>query len=646
MKVVQATALNTWRLAWREPLTRLELGMLALLTLLAAIATVGSPTAGSGAIQMYAVAYAVVPFALVLIVGQLSRDPEEETAWWSRPLSRDQVLMGRFLGYVSIGVAMVLLMAAWGWGLMTLIAHLNAWDGALWTMQFALFTMPSVVTVAGASLWLVVRLPGRTRYFAPAIIASLVIAFSEYKISVFLPRLPHLAFFNPFPGFLELGLALPPSLIAPPGISGWLWLNRLVWGLLGLLLLLFAIRRRHGRYPLRHRKFTRNLAILAAMGILTGMVFLQQNATRLSPAVTNSRKVALTPSCRQSHVRLAVNASDGAVRGTITCKPPNTGIVRFVMNAGFAVESAREDGRTLHAISSKVLRGTALRQWTLTGQRSAAALSLIIHGQPLPRPSTLPYPPFAVGQVYSGLYAGDGRVYMAHAGRDLPSFLPSTSPVTLTVTHLEGGAIVTTAVKHRTANTWGGTLGNLVVISGPLTKKTRGPTTIWLVVPGGARLPAFFPYVGSLRNLEGWLPIPKHIAFVPSPVTTGTQWDAPLILYSDVHPFAQPRDPIAETTSPPTSYTATLTLSRLFWSAAPPKADTPQNMVLTALLIFSHSNGANLQLLLTQLRQRQVTGVGSLNKRQVKTTLAQWRVLHRESRRRQKVWIHAAYRGR
>ncbi len=84
-----AVGLDTWRPAWRDPLTRVEILLLLVLTLFSSIATVGSQTAGDGAIQMFAIAYAVTPFALVLLIGQIGRNLDAEVAWWSRPLPRE-----------------------------------------------------------------------------------------------------------------------------------------------------------------------------------------------------------------------------------------------------------------------------------------------------------------------------------------------------------------------------------------------------------------------------------------------------------------------------------------------------------------------------------------------------------------------------
>lgn len=640
MIVIRVVASNTWRLIWRDSLARLELTMLALLALLAAIATVGSPTAGDGAVKMYAIAYSVIPFALVLLIGQMGRDSEDEVAWWARPLSRDQVMWGRFVGYLCVGGSMVGVIAVWGWLLMTALAHLNIGSGAVWTLEFALLTLPSLITVAGTGVWLQTVMPGSTRYYAFAVPASLLIAFVEYKLPLFTPRLPHLAFFNPFPGFLALGLAQPPRLLNPPLINGWLWLNRLVWGLVGLLLLLVAIRRKSRHYALRRTRLTRRIFQLTSLATLVAVAGLWLLARYLSPPVDPGLRLATTTSCRESSADLTLNASTGAMRGFIACTTSTHGVIKFAMNAGLTIFPVSKG-----ATSTGMAPGTAERQWSIKPSGSASRLLLNISGHLLPHPSTLPYPPFAVNQIYSGVYAGSGRIYITHLQQDLPSFLPPSTPVHLNLTKLGPFPVITNATWEPSTRSWLGRLSSLTMTAGPLRKQHRGPVTIWLTRSHILDVRAFLPYVGALRSLGAWLPIPHDIGFIPSPLTTVAIWRLPDIVYSDVHPFVGPRDPMTGSTTAPTNYTASLTLARLFWSTTPTSNNIPANVVLTVLLMYSHSNSTNFQLLMNQVNAGAVSKVGPLTVIQRRIILGEWHRVHRWTPRRQRLWLRAKYLG-
>ncbi len=264
-------ARHTWQMVWRDPLTRVEALMLGLLALLAAIAAIGSPTAGDGAIEMFGVTYAVVPFALVLVIGQVGRSPQQEVQWWSRPVSRDAVMWGRALGYALAGSALLLLIAAWGWLLMTVMAQLPGAAGAGWTAIFVVLAAPSIITITGASLWLQRAAGPAHGYFVPAILIALVVAFAEYKLPMFTARWPHLALYNPFPGFLQLGLSVPGR---SARIGSWVWWNRGLYAFAGVALLSLAIKKPDPLYPLGQRSRAYLMLWLAGAGMAVCLVAL------------------------------------------------------------------------------------------------------------------------------------------------------------------------------------------------------------------------------------------------------------------------------------------------------------------------------------------------------------------------------------
>ncbi|MCY0877650.1 MAG: ABC transporter permease [Firmicutes bacterium] len=624
-------AQNTWRLAWRESLTRLELVMLGILGLLAAVAAVGSPTAGDGAIQMYAVAYATTPFALVLIIGQLNVRVTEEVAWWARPVGRDALFWGRFVGFSLIGLTFVGIMALWGWIMMTVIARLGAGFGALWTLWFALLTVPSVLTVAGAGLWLAAMARG-ARYFPFAIVGAVLLAFLEYKLPLVTRALPHLPFFNPFPGFLELGLALPPPLISSPWVGQWVWLNRLWWAIAGVALVQLAIRRRHPYYILTRRRLYRVLLVATAALLALLLVPLGTIASQLAPAAALSARTPLSATavralhCSVGEADLTVNAASGTFNARIQCAAAPAGRGAFTMNGGLRVISAREAGSPVAVHAGPWLAKTAERVWTLALRRTRGPLTLTLAGRLLPQPTIIPYPPFSVGQVYSGVYLGHHRLEIADLAAGLPSLLGPRATVTLAVRGLGQGPVITNARWDPRTRVWKGTLSRLVWTSGPMRPVYRRRTTVWVASGTGPnRRSLFLPYVGAFRLLRAWLPLPQRITIAPSPVTAETVWRAPILLYSTVHPYVEPLDPISGGASPPTSYTATLFLIHTLAESSEPAPSVVNTEVLAALAVFSqHPN--NEALLLAEIHKGQVSAVGHLTLQERTAILARWNV--------------------
>lgn len=633
---------DIWRVSWRDAVAKLELGILVLLALVAAIAARESPSAGDGAVQMYAVCYSIAPLAVVALVGRRRGDVHESAGEWSDHLSRDQIFWGRFFGYGLVGSALVGLIAAWGWFLMALVAHISWGGGALWTLIFALLALPSVVTAAGTSLWLKAMCPDPRRYYPIALTALLIVLGVEYKFSVLTAAMPHLYFFNPFPGMLQTGLVLAPAAFSQWGLNGWLCLNRTAWTIVGTLLVVAAMRRANNRYPRCHTRYVGvsmalGLALLIALGAsLWGL------AQKAAPRSSRTLALRTNFACAGSSVFLQVDAASGRITGQVYCAAARGGTLHFAMNAGLTLSrgpSARS--------SAAVAVGTAEREWTTSLAPAHPRLAWQVQGRLMPYPTLLSYPPFKANRVYSSMYAGGGQLYVAGLGSVLPSFLGPETPITVSVTGLNPRyALVSNAVfrggSHLTATS---TIGSLVVSAGPLTVRRRGPVSVWIAADGQDRLGAFLPYVGAMRNLDGWLTLPRHIVFVPSPVASHSIWRSPDLVYSDVHPYTRPRDPISGSASPPTSYTATLTLANLFWKGRPAPAVHVNSAVLTALLIFSHSNIANLDLLQQQVLGGPITQIGSLSAAVRQRTLREWRVLARLPRRQQRVWLRRAYHG-
>lgn len=621
MKQSLVVAKSTWRLVWRDPLTRLELVMLALLTLLAAIATPGSPTSGDGAVQMFAISYSVVPFALVLIIGQLSR--EDEIAWWSRPVPLYVVVWGRFLGLGLVGATLCGLMAVWGWLTMTVIAHLNPLGGLVWTFWLVLLALPSVVLVAILSLWLKEVLPRSHQYFAIAILSSLLIAFAEYKITLFYGFFPHLAFFNPFPGFLGLGLTEPPPLIAAPGVSGWLWLNRLWWIALAALVLLATVRHRDPYYPASRRRFFRQLMFFTA-GISAILVMaLGIQSFHLSPRQVASASPLTNFSCTTAHLDLQVTGHAGGLSARIHCRPTLSGTLRFSMNAGLTAH-AYVGQKRLPVTHSAMLQHTLVRQWTVSQVPLHQAITVIAGGSILPVPTTLPYPPYAAGEVGQGMAFGSGHVFISNLGLALPSFLSDHTPVNLSVSGVAPNPVLTNARWDRNTHSWMGQLGTLTWTSANLSQMVKGPASFWARPDVlGDLSPQVTAYAHAYEAIAPWLKLPRHVSFVPSPLVSTPMWRTPLILYSDNHPYVRPGDAISGAAQPATFYEATLWLDHTIWSSHP---HSRLAGLLTGLAAFrTHPN--DQKKLTKAIATQSVPYWGHLSPQQSRQVLAAWQSL-------------------
>lgn len=244
-------AAGTWRLAWRQPLTRLLLAGAVALAVVGSVAAIGSPTAGDGAIQMLAVCLQLVPFATVLLAGDVWRRDLEDVAVLSRPLDAAVLVGGRAAGLCLVGlgllgaVGLVSLLGLW------LVAGLSLPASAAWLgVLGAVYVAPGLVLLAGACLCYLAGGGAGPGYHAIVLVATLAMALYSYKLNAIAAAHLHaLAFFAPFPGFLGPGLALPPGPLGAPAVPGWLWWNRALCIAAGLLLLAWAVHRRARAFP-------------------------------------------------------------------------------------------------------------------------------------------------------------------------------------------------------------------------------------------------------------------------------------------------------------------------------------------------------------------------------------------------------------
>ncbi len=622
-------ARNTWYLSWRDPLTRLELGMLALLALFSAIATIGSPTAGDGAIQMFAISYTVTPFALVLIIGQIARGGANEVAWWSRPVSRSQYYAGRFLGYLGVGAGLLGIIGGLGTLLMSAIAHLSVVSSLMWSFWFLLAAAPSLVTLIGGCLLLLQRFGPGIRYFTPAILLSLVMAFAGYKWQALSQSTPHLAFWNPFPGFLTLGLALPPGLLGSVPISHWIWWNRLIYGEIGLLFLTLAIGwpgKYGASYPLQKRRTHRALFALLSLGVIGVAIVFALVTRSLSPVVLSGTPILPIEGTGSSmnpqtvvaqmgvQVKLTVNPGTGRIVGTATYPALSSSDTEFALNVGLQPVSAVDRyGHLLvmHAVhQNAVLPGTAATLWRIQNEgKIKSPITLRYQGTLFPRASTLPYPPFTVNHVYDSMDAGQGRIFLVGPGTWMPLFLQTGEQPVLTLpqgiltlqnaaTPLGTTAKFTTPVISNLrynihTHTYQGSLQTAVFLTAPYVTTPLNGLQIYSRRPlAPTDLTAYDPYqqawsqlhvlihdMGSIRSPSASSPFPATVKrsgsanthklgilkVITSPVTSSPTLTGNILLISEVHPYQRPADPVTGSTDRATPESALGTLSFLWW---------------------------------------------------------------------------------
>lgn len=644
---------NTFRMVWRDPLFRLEVGMLGLLTLLAAVATPGSPTAGAAAIQMAAIAYAVSPFALVLVIGQLTHEAMAEAAWWNRPVTRAAYYTGRFLGLIAAGLPMMVALACFGGGASALIARLPVGPSVVWNLGLMIaLAFPSLVLVAGCFLLLAEWTGGGSRYFAPAILLALVVAFAEYKLPTLVALAPHLEFYNPFPSFLALGLALPPLLLGRFPIPDWLLINRAGWLLVGIGLALVAVRHRRG-YARRYLDLGSHGAGagLVALLVLTtiGGFGLHRLARRLAPPVAPESLAAADPlQGRRAEVLIRVDAQAGTLVGLERFRVPAGGTLptRFLLNRGLHLLSVRDGTERVgwrEPAGRPVISGTAARLVTLDLSTAANGGTLTVRyaGSLLPAPSLLPYPPFSLGQVYETMAAGAGRIFLDAVGTWLPRPVSAGAPGSLAVAPLSGTltlhavglspddrVLTDLASADRRSGRYTGPLSDAVFLAAPYHATTLAGISVFSrTAPSSPDLRSLRVYGKAWTRLEPWLTGPDHpLDAVESPVTLSPiLTPGPLLVYSGVNPYIAPVDPVTRGRVPPTGPSAlgrlalawwdteTVQLGYYPWQATGLEPAQVSRMLAAVTMLRAATPGVRAELLHRLHAAGALAGIGSLD---------------------------------
>jgi hypothetical protein len=579
---------DTWRVSWREVVVRTMLWALLVLAMVGAVAAVGSPTAGDAAIQMLAVAFMVVPFALVLVSGQVWRDPESEAAVFSRPVSAAAYVWGRILGLWAVGAAMLLAVDVVGSLALFVVAREPLGASLAWdTAWCALAVAPSVLLTAAAAVWLATRVNGGPRYFTIGILGALVVAFAEYKWAALASALsPVLALWSPYPGLLTLGLALPPELLNPS--PAWLWANRTVWVMAAVLVATAATRRRAGGRLTPSRSPSRDLRVQQAAAVALGiaLAWLVIAGAALSPATLSPARVAEAAAQRilprgALQLSVTVNRDSGSLVGTAAMPvTAPAGPLSFWLNRGLQVTKATWNGTgvTVTHSGSRVWSGTAARLVSVSVPGGSGTLTVQYTGHLLPLATWLPTPPFRVGSTYEEAYAGGGRVYWGGSGSWYPRILapgaggtPLYFPVALsfTVTGPSRGFPVWSPTAAATA----GPPPDTLWLEGPYHATVVDGVSVYSRRPiTPLQTASLSTYTAALKLLAPWLPGGSTTlpAVVVNPLAIRATLTPLVLALAGNQPYCAPSDLVTGACGAqiPSSVTAWLRLAQMGWSNA------------------------------------------------------------------------------
>jgi len=602
---------NTWRLGWREPLLWLELFLLGILAGLSAIATVGSPTAGDAAVQMAAITYSVTPFALVLIIGQVGQ-PDDEAHWWGL-VSPAAYVGGRAAGFFLLGLAIEGLVGFAGWLMMTAWAGTDALSGLMWTGWWLLVMTPSLALVVSLYLWLRRRL-SLAAYYPIAILSALVIAFSEYKSALWLTVLPHWPFWNPFPAFLELGLALPPPLLLPLAANGWLWLNRLV--VLGVAGLIWLIAMKpSSSYAASDSRLSRAWRGVFGGLLMTtgGLAVLLWHLSRVLAPLPLPQPMVLSPSItiRRAVVTVRLHPQTGQFtgiwRGTLD-RVPSRAPVDFLLNAGLTVTRVTLGGHPVPVTESSGLQpSTADRIWSVGDLPLRARITVTYQGIMLPRPAWLPYPPWGVGHPYPAFMAGQDRVFLAGNGGWLPQWGTPDPETRVFIDGISRHYPVLTDLRPAPMGGLTGSLQNAYIVSAPLSHRGIAPWIVWYRPGAYQTVTGLAPYGRAWRILHRAIPGLPALTVVPSPLASHTALVGSLLVWSEAFWYSRPRDVLADSEQEPTVLTAASRL--LMWTASRPV--NPD--VLGRLLLAVFRRQPEARALTEAIREGRLPGYGPLS---------------------------------
>jgi hypothetical protein len=461
------------------------------------------------------------------------------------------------------------------------VARLPLLPAAAWIAVFsAAYVAPGFVLLCGACLLWLARGGAGPRYHAGVILGALLLAFYDYKLDALAAHARVLAFLAPFPGFLTLGLALPPALLGAPAVPGWLAWNRVLFALLGFGLLLLAARRRargFPRLPLRRPRAVRTATVATGLAALGCLAMLLPPVPALAPPVMGAVPQVPGPAPAATALTLDVSAdaASGRLQGTAVWDLAGGGAVDVLLNAGLRLTAPPGLAVTQPA-GPGLVPGTAARLYRLQGS-GAGALRLGFSGRLLPVPSALPYPPFPLGQAFEGAALGRGRAFFDGRGTWYPLVVgPGLRPaapsrVTLRL-RLSGAGAPWQGVSTR--RYVGYSLPPVIGTSAPYRTFTGSGWVLGAASapPPGARA-VLDTYARAARLLApllpGDLPAAGPLRAVVSPLLLHPLLSAQVLWLPGAEPFCVPPDPVAGGCggAPPDLEAATLLLARTAWQA-------------------------------------------------------------------------------
>ncbi len=574
-------AAGAWRLAWREPLTRWLLALALLLSAVGAVAAVGSPTAGDGAIQMLAVCLQVVPFAVVLLAGDVWRRDADEAAVFARPVDALTYVLGRAAGLTMVGLSLLGAVAAASALGLVAVARLPVGASFAWIGVFAgVYVAPGLPLLCGACLAWLGRGGSGPRYHAAVLLGALLLAFYNYKLDAIAGRAHVLAFLSPLPGFLTLGLALPPALLGAPAVPGWLVANRVLYGVAGFGLLLLAARRRSAgfpRLPLRRVRGWRTLAVASALGAASLLLRLGMLVPRLAPPVMAAAPrlaAAPTPAASALVLNVTADARAGTLRGTARWTLQRPGDVYVLLDAGLRLDTPA--GAAAAPFGDGMVPGTAARLYEVH-VASAGDLVLPFGGRLLPDPSALPYPPFPLAEPFEGAALGHGRAFFDGRGTWYPVLVgPGLRPAApgQTTIHLAVTGVDRPWVGVSTRDYVGPVLPPVLGAAAPYqTFSGAGWRLLAAGPPPPAEAAVLTTYARAGRLLAAVLPgdFPSSgpLPVAVSPLLLHPLLSAETLWIPGAEPFCVPADPVAAVCggTAPDLETATLRLAVIAWEA-------------------------------------------------------------------------------
>ncbi len=591
---VHATAIiwiATLRAGAREPIFWLELLLLGILTVFAALSTPGSPNAADSALHLTAVVYTVVPFSLVPVIGQLMADPGREAAWWSRPVTRDDYYWGRFLGVVSLGLISEGVLAALGGMVSAAATHVPFVGSVLWNLGLTGgLATANVFLVAGFFLWLAQVTGGGRRYHLAAVVLSLGVGFAEFQFPVLAAMWPRLVFFNPFPGFLAFGLTMPSPWLGAFPLPGWLIANRVGFAVLGAVWVMAAVQpeRGYARHYLSPTGLSRVVGSALLVLELSGGIFVYAPwVNALAPRSTSLPvQTASFLFTRPARLMVHLDAASGLITGREVLPVPSyaTPPAGLRLNGGLRIDSVRFAGKPV--LLSPIAKGavisttsTRMVRLRLAANPHGGALIIQFSGHLWPYPSPLPYRPFQERKIYEPMAVGAQRVFLNGVGDWFPEPLLRRThapgwliagvrgPLIISVDGLSAADHIFTNLRPRARKTWTGSLTNPCFLAAPYHPQTVGRLRVFTAQPLTlAQRSALAVYGRAWRSLApAWFWRPPSLTAVESPVAREPRLQAALLIFSGFHPDRKPVDLIADRMSPPTLALARGWLADWWW---------------------------------------------------------------------------------